>query len=285
MPHGHRQSRRVQGEVLRSPWRLHSIPVLPAVTSDQGPGWKFSPALAAGGCEHLLDSHLLLTAGSVHVAQELLAVLLDDGTQKPGAHFLSVDVPLLDALYDKSFKSSKKSAFTIVPDLFTEAKPMRRQEKERLERINRAREQGWRDVLSAGGGGEVEYEHYHAIFDQMQQQRAEDCEAKWKADISGRSPPERCAGSGLCTAFEKGMDVRGVFTRRGGPLGASGTSEGPQASAPRADVVRKPWKRWKAVSEQAAQPGWTGMVLGVVLSRHIQRTTYALRVSPVGTSV
>nr|XP_031318097.1 serine/threonine-protein kinase Nek1-like [Camelus dromedarius] len=33
---------------------------------------------------------------------------------------------------------------------------MRRQEKERLERINRAREQGWRDVLSAGGGGEVE---------------------------------------------------------------------------------------------------------------------------------
>nr|XP_031531585.1 serine/threonine-protein kinase Nek1-like [Vicugna pacos] len=32
---------------------------------------------------------------------------------------------------------------------------MRRQEKERLERINRPREQGWRDVLSAGRGGEV----------------------------------------------------------------------------------------------------------------------------------
>ncbi|XP_049720774.1 serine/threonine-protein kinase Nek1 isoform X8 [Elephas maximus indicus] len=35
------------------------------------------------------------------------------------------------------------------------AEQMKRQEKERLERINRAREQGWRDVLSAGGGGEV----------------------------------------------------------------------------------------------------------------------------------
>ncbi|XP_007953099.1 serine/threonine-protein kinase Nek1-like, partial [Orycteropus afer afer] len=35
------------------------------------------------------------------------------------------------------------------------AEQMKRQEKERLERINRAREQGWRNVLSAGGGGEV----------------------------------------------------------------------------------------------------------------------------------
>ncbi|XP_072575803.1 serine/threonine-protein kinase Nek1 isoform X14 [Vulpes vulpes] len=35
------------------------------------------------------------------------------------------------------------------------AEQMKRQEKERLERINRAREQGWRNVLSAGGCGEV----------------------------------------------------------------------------------------------------------------------------------
>ncbi|XP_063494473.1 serine/threonine-protein kinase Nek1 isoform X32 [Symphalangus syndactylus] len=35
------------------------------------------------------------------------------------------------------------------------AEQMKRQEKERLERINRAREQGWRNVLSAGGSGEV----------------------------------------------------------------------------------------------------------------------------------
>uniref|UniRef100_A0A2K5RB44 non-specific serine/threonine protein kinase n=1 Tax=Cebus imitator TaxID=2715852 RepID=A0A2K5RB44_CEBIM len=35
------------------------------------------------------------------------------------------------------------------------AEQMKRQEKEKLERINRAREQGWRNVLSAGGSGEV----------------------------------------------------------------------------------------------------------------------------------
>uniref|UniRef100_A0A8C3PFV1 non-specific serine/threonine protein kinase n=1 Tax=Chrysemys picta bellii TaxID=8478 RepID=A0A8C3PFV1_CHRPI len=71
------------------------------------------------------------------------------------------------------------------------AEQMRRLEKERMERINRAREQGWRNVLSSGGSGEVkapffgggggvgpspvpargQYEHYHAIFDQMQQQK------------------------------------------------------------------------------------------------------------------
>ncbi|XP_030880416.1 serine/threonine-protein kinase Nek1 [Leptonychotes weddellii] len=35
------------------------------------------------------------------------------------------------------------------------AEQMKRQEKERLERINRAREQGWRNVLNTGGSGEV----------------------------------------------------------------------------------------------------------------------------------
>uniref|UniRef100_A0A8C0WBC6 non-specific serine/threonine protein kinase n=1 Tax=Castor canadensis TaxID=51338 RepID=A0A8C0WBC6_CASCN len=38
---------------------------------------------------------------------------------------------------------------------FMKAEQVKRQEKERLERINRAREQGWRNVLSAGGSGEV----------------------------------------------------------------------------------------------------------------------------------
>ncbi|XP_032990938.1 serine/threonine-protein kinase Nek1 isoform X1 [Rhinolophus ferrumequinum] len=92
------------------------------------------------------------------------------------------------------------------------AEQMKRQEKERLERINRAREQGWRNVLNAGGSGEVkatffgsggavpssfysrgQYEHYHAIFDQMQRQR-EDNEAKWKDAIHGRRLPERQKG-------------------------------------------------------------------------------------------
>ncbi|XP_048186318.1 serine/threonine-protein kinase Nek1 isoform X4 [Perognathus longimembris pacificus] len=97
---------------------------------------------------------------------------------------------------------------------FMKAEQMKRQEKERLERINRAREQGWRNVLSAGGGGEVKasffvsggavtpsscssrgtYEHYHAIFDQIQQQRAGDNEAKWKGEIHGQGLPERQKG-------------------------------------------------------------------------------------------
>uniref|UniRef100_A0A8D2LRP0 non-specific serine/threonine protein kinase n=1 Tax=Varanus komodoensis TaxID=61221 RepID=A0A8D2LRP0_VARKO len=74
---------------------------------------------------------------------------------------------------------------------FMKAEQMRRLEKERIERMNRAREQGWRNVLSTGGSGEIKaqffggggpivplpvpgrgpYEHYHAIFDQIQQQK------------------------------------------------------------------------------------------------------------------
>nr|XP_031297937.1 serine/threonine-protein kinase Nek1 isoform X3 [Camelus dromedarius] len=103
--------------------------------------------------------------------------------------------------------------------------------KDQLERINRAREQGWRDVLSAGGGGEVkapffgsggavapasfssrgQYEHYHAIFDQMQQQRAEDREVKWKGNIPGRRPLERPRGP---PAAERARQVEEFLQRR-----------------------------------------------------------------------
>ncbi|XP_016055785.1 PREDICTED: serine/threonine-protein kinase Nek1 isoform X1 [Miniopterus natalensis] len=110
------------------------------------------------------------------------------------------------------------------------AEQMKRQEKERLERINRAREQGWRNVLSAGGGGEVkatffgsggavtpssfssrgQYEHYHAIFDQMQQQR-EGNEAKWKGEIQGRRLPERQRGQ---LAVERAKQVEEFLQRK-----------------------------------------------------------------------
>ncbi|XP_036711288.1 serine/threonine-protein kinase Nek1 isoform X2 [Balaenoptera musculus] len=111
------------------------------------------------------------------------------------------------------------------------AEQMKRQEKERLEKINRAREQGWRNVLSAGGSGEMkaplfgsggavapssfssrgQYEHYHAIFDQMQQQRAEDNEAKWKGEIRGRRLPERQKGQ---LAVERAKQVEEFLQRR-----------------------------------------------------------------------
>uniref|UniRef100_A0A8C9AAX6 non-specific serine/threonine protein kinase n=1 Tax=Prolemur simus TaxID=1328070 RepID=A0A8C9AAX6_PROSS len=132
------------------------------------------------------------------------------------------------------------------------AEQMRRQEKERLERINRAREQGWRNVLSAGGSGEVkipfigsggaiapssfsprgQYEHYHAIFDQMQQQRAEEIEAKWKGELRGR-----------------GLAERGILpgVRPGFPNGAAGHHHFPDA-----DDIRKTLKGLKAVSKQAS---------------------------------
>eukprot|EP00070_Physeter_catodon_P043176 XP_028350070.1 serine/threonine-protein kinase Nek1 isoform X3 [Physeter catodon] len=111
------------------------------------------------------------------------------------------------------------------------AEQMKRQEKERLEKINRAREQGWRNVLSAGGSGEMkaplfgsggavapssfssrgQYEHYHAIFDQMRQQRAEDNEAKWKGEIHGRRLPERQKGQ---LAVERAKQVEEFLQRR-----------------------------------------------------------------------
>ncbi|NXU35574.1 NEK1 kinase, partial [Drymodes brunneopygia] len=99
------------------------------------------------------------------------------------------------------------------------ADEMRRLEKERMERINRAREQGWRNVLGSGGsgvkapyyvgGGGVgplpvssrgRYEHYHAIFDQMQQRKenvfriAEEREAKLRAKLQDRGVVERQKG-------------------------------------------------------------------------------------------
>ncbi|XP_054539901.1 serine/threonine-protein kinase Nek1 isoform X16 [Pan troglodytes] len=106
-----------------------------------------------------------------------------------------------------------------------------KKQKDQLERINRAREQGWRNVLSAGGSGEVkapflgsggtiapssfssrgQYEHYHAIFDQMQQQRAEDNEAKWKREIYGRGLPERQKGQ---LAVERAKQVEEFLQRK-----------------------------------------------------------------------
>ncbi|XP_027491409.1 serine/threonine-protein kinase Nek1 isoform X3 [Corapipo altera] len=139
----------------------------------------------------------------------------------------------------------------------------RRLEKERMERINRAREQGWRNVLGSGGsgvkapyyvgGGGVgplpvssrgHYEHYHAIFDQMQQQKenvrvAEEREAKLRAKLQDREVLERGIPPG---------------TRPGVPRGPAGHHHLPDLGA-----VRKKVKRLKEVSKQASanrQKGW-----------------------------
>uniref|UniRef100_A0A8B9Q0L3 non-specific serine/threonine protein kinase n=1 Tax=Apteryx owenii TaxID=8824 RepID=A0A8B9Q0L3_APTOW len=126
------------------------------------------------------------------------------------------------------------------------AEQMRRLEKEGMERVNRAREQGWRNVLGSGGSGEVkvgsgfgpfpvpsrgQYEHYHAIFDQMQQQK-------------------------------ENIKLLYVFIYRGIPPGIRpGVPKGPAGHhhLPDADAIRKKMKRLKEVSKQAnanRQKGW-----------------------------
>uniref|UniRef100_A0A8B9QR73 non-specific serine/threonine protein kinase n=1 Tax=Anas platyrhynchos TaxID=8839 RepID=A0A8B9QR73_ANAPL len=137
------------------------------------------------------------------------------------------------------------------------AEEIRRLEKERMERINRAREQGWRNVLGSGGSGDVkvgsglgpfpvssrgQYEHYHAIFDQMQKENfrvAEEREARWRAEVRGREAVERGIPPGI---------------RPGVPKGPAGHHHLPDA-----DAIRKKMKRSKEVSKQAnanRQKGW-----------------------------
>ncbi|XP_072575820.1 serine/threonine-protein kinase Nek1 isoform X29 [Vulpes vulpes] len=71
-----------------------------------------------------------------------------------------------------------------------------------------------------GSGGAVapssfssrgQYEHYHAIFDQMQQQRVENNEAKWKGEIYGRRHPERQKGQ---LAVERAKQVEEFLQRK-----------------------------------------------------------------------
>ncbi|KAF4799519.1 NIMA related kinase 1 [Turdus rufiventris] len=160
--------------------------------------------------------------------------------------------------------NEKKSLTKIRQTSLPKADEMRRLEKERMERINRAREQGWRNVLGSGGsgvkapyyvgGGGVgpfpvssrgRYEHYHAIFDQMQQQKenvfrvAEEREAKLRTKLQERGVVERGIPPG---------------TRPGVPKGPAGHHHLPDVGA-----VRKKVKRLKEVSKQAnanRQKGW-----------------------------
>ncbi|XP_058525985.1 serine/threonine-protein kinase Nek1 isoform X1 [Ochotona princeps] len=155
---------------------------------------------------------------------------------------------------------------------------MKRQEKQRLEKINRAREQGWRNVLSTGGSGEVkapffgcggavvpssyssrgQYEHYHAIFDQLEQQRAEDNEARWKGETHGL--PERGITPGVCPGF---------------PNGAAGHHHFPDPEA-----LRKTLKRLKAVSKQASanrQKGQLHIERAKQVEEFLQRKQEALQ--------
>ncbi|KAI1238386.1 hypothetical protein IHE44_0013112 [Lamprotornis superbus] len=164
-------------------------------------------------------------------------------------------------------KSNEKKPLTKIRQEPSKKKRLELPEKrqrEQMERINRAREQGWRNVLGSGGsgvkapyyvgGGGVgpfpvssrgRYEHYHAIFDQMQQQKenvfrvAEEREAKLRVKLQDQGVVERGIPPG---------------TRPGVPKGPAGHHHLPDVGA-----VRKKVKRLKEVSKQAnanRQKGW-----------------------------
>ncbi|XP_077671571.1 serine/threonine-protein kinase Nek1 isoform X2 [Eretmochelys imbricata] len=165
------------------------------------------------------------------------------------------------------------------------AEQMRRLEKERMERINRAREQGWRNVLSSGGSGEVkapffgggggvgpsplpargQYEHYHAIFDQMQQQKenikvGEERETSWRAEIRSREAVERGVPPGVRPGFPNGPDGHHHL--------------------PDADAIRKKIKRLKEVSKQAnanRQRGWVAAERAKQVEEFWQRKREAMQ--------
>ncbi|XP_059100843.1 serine/threonine-protein kinase Nek1 isoform X2 [Peromyscus eremicus] len=89
---------------------------------------------------------------------------------------------------------------------FMKAEQVKRQEKQRTPFF--------------GSGGAVspspcssrgQYEHYHAIFDQMQRLRAEDNEARWRGGIYGRRLPERQKGQ---LAVERAKQVEEFLQRK-----------------------------------------------------------------------
>ncbi|XP_067993200.1 serine/threonine-protein kinase Nek1 isoform X2 [Melanerpes formicivorus] len=161
------------------------------------------------------------------------------------------------------------------------ADEMRRFEKERMERMNRAREQGWRNVLGSGGSGDVkapyygggggvspfpvpsrgQYEHYHAIFDQLHQQKENTRldEAKLNAKVQGREAAQRGIPHGI---------------HPGAPKGPAGHHHLPDA-----DAVRKKVKRLKEVSKQAnanRQKGWIAADRAVQVEEFWQRKREAM---------
>ncbi|XP_048365428.1 serine/threonine-protein kinase Nek1 isoform X4 [Sphaerodactylus townsendi] len=167
---------------------------------------------------------------------------------------------------------------------FMKVEQMRRLEKERMDRINRAREQGWRNVLSTGGSGETKaqffgggggvvpspalarglYEHYHAIFDQMQQQRENIKVAEGKeAGLREKQSPEH-------------------VDRRLPPGVHPGVPNGPEGHhhSPDADAIRKRVKRLEEVSRQAnanRQKGWVAAERAKQVEEFWQRKREALQ--------
>ncbi|XP_043369299.1 serine/threonine-protein kinase Nek1 isoform X14 [Dermochelys coriacea] len=181
---------------------------------------------------------------------------------KPAAKY---GVPLM---IKKSGDSSKK---------FHEKKPLAkfRQEaaKKRIELLEKEKRQRDQAPFFGGGGGvgpspvpaRGQYEHYHAIFDQMQQQKenikvGEERETRWRAEIRSRETVERGVPPGVRPGFPNGPDGHHHL--------------------PDADAIRKKIKRLKEVSKQAnanRQRGWVAAERAKQVEEFWQRKREAMQ--------
>ncbi|KAB0362149.1 hypothetical protein FD754_006305, partial [Muntiacus muntjak] len=130
---------------------------------------------------------------------------------------------------------------------------VKRQEKERAPFVGSGGAMAPSSFSSRG-----QYEHYHAIFDQMQQQRAEDNEAKWKGEIHGQRLPERQKGQ---PAMERAKQVEEFLQRRREAKQNKARAEGhmketdsseDQEGSEEADVRRKKVEALKAQASARA---------------------------------
>uniref|UniRef100_A0A2D4I342 non-specific serine/threonine protein kinase n=1 Tax=Micrurus lemniscatus lemniscatus TaxID=129467 RepID=A0A2D4I342_MICLE len=192
--------------------------------------------------------------------QNLASVAPAHKITKPAAKY---GVPLI---LKKSGDSAKKFFEKPITKCKQEAVKKKRleekQQREQMERINRAREQGWRNVLSISGSSEIKaqyfggggaimplpvpdrgpYEHYHAIFDQIQQQK-ENLKIEGK-DVKLNEKP--------CVEPIHRRSPHGIH---------AGIHKGSAAyhHSSDADAIRKGMKRLEEVSRQAnanRQKGW-----------------------------
>uniref|UniRef100_A0A8C5LBF0 non-specific serine/threonine protein kinase n=1 Tax=Jaculus jaculus TaxID=51337 RepID=A0A8C5LBF0_JACJA len=85
------------------------------------------------------------------------------------------------------------------------AEQVKRQEKQRAPFF------GSGGAMAPSSCSRGQYEHYHAIFDQMQRLRAEENEAKWKGELHGRGLPDRQKGQ---LAVERAKQVEEFLQRK-----------------------------------------------------------------------
>ncbi|XP_043369294.1 serine/threonine-protein kinase Nek1 isoform X10 [Dermochelys coriacea] len=145
--------------------------------------------------------------------------------------------------------------------------------KKRIELLEKEKRQRDQAPFFGGGGGvgpspvpaRGQYEHYHAIFDQMQQQKenikvGEERETRWRAEIRSRETVERGVPPGVRPGFPNGPDGHHHL--------------------PDADAIRKKIKRLKEVSKQAnanRQRGWVAAERAKQVEEFWQRKREAMQ--------